>query len=292
MLYDVALRLIYEYQAPADFGRYVLRCQPMDIPGQQRVIACSLLVDPQPIELTTRVDFFGNTSVEVAVAGSHDSALYEVRARVERNAVAPSPAVRISRDELRAELEASTDLAARSPLHFLSASPRAEHSGVIARYALAQVGKVEDVAESVERLGRKLHRYLAFDPTATTVTTSAADAFQNGRGVCQDFTHIMIIALRSLGIPAGYVSGFLRTKPPPGEARLDGADAMHAWVMAWCGQATGWVEFDPTNDMWAGEDHIVVARGRDYGDVAPIIGLTRTSGGQEAEQQVDVKPVE
>ena len=100
----------------------------------------------------------------------------------------------------------------------------------------------------------------------------------------------MIAALRALGIPAGYVSGFLRTNPPEGQERLEGADAMHAWVRVWCGEAAGWAEFDPTNAMEAGEDHVVVAFGRDYFDVAPIKGNMRTAGGQKISQQVDMIP--
>ena len=103
---------------------------------------------------------------------------------------------------------------------------------------------------------------MIYDGDATEVDTPAIDAFKDGRGVCQDFSHIMIGALRSLGIPAGYVSGLIRTIPPKGRPRLEGADAMHAWVMAWCGARAGWVEFDPTNDVLAGQDHILVARGR------------------------------
>src|SRR5438445_2505899 len=104
---------------------------------------------------------------------------------------------------------------------------------------------------------------------ATTVQTRASDAFALKRGVCQDFSHIMIAGLRGLGIPAGYVSGFLRTIPPKGKPRLEGADAMHAWVKAWCGRDAGWQEFDPTNGIRASNDHITVGYGRDYSDVAP-----------------------
>jgi transglutaminase-like putative cysteine protease len=109
--------------------------------------------------------------------------------------------------------------------------------------------------------------------------------------VCQDFSHVLIMALRSLGIPAGYVSGFLRTIPPPGKERLEGADAMHAWVRVWCGEADGYIELDPTNDIPAGSDHIVVGYGRDYADVAPVIGVLKSYGNQKITQAVDVVPV-
>jgi transglutaminase-like putative cysteine protease len=146
--------------------------------------------------------------------------------------------------------------------------------------------------DAVRALGLALHRDMKFDPDATTVDTPPAEAFARRHGVCQDFAQVMIACLRGAGIPAGYVSGFLRTNPPPGKARLEGADAMHAWVRAWCGGQTGWVEFDPTNAIAAGTDHIVVARGRDYGDVAPVKGVLRIAGEQTTEHAVDVIPVD
>ena len=128
------------------------------------------------------------------------------------------------------------------------------------------------------RLGEALHGVMTFDATATTVDTNPVDAFKLRRGVCQDYSHIMILALRSLGIPAGYVSGYLRTIPPKGAPRLEGADAMHAWVKAWCGAVVG-------------TDHIVVGYGRDYADVSPDIGHLRSAGNQTTAQSVDVKVV-
>ena len=146
------------------------------------------------------------------------------------------------------------------------------------------------MAETVSAIGQALFAHMRFDANATTVDTTPSEAFAKRRGVCQDFSHIMIACLRGIGIPAGYVSGFLCTKPPPGKPRLEGADAMHAWVQAWCGEAAGWVEFDPTNNCLAGGDHIVVAHGRDYGDVAPVKGTMRISGNQKSRQAVDVIP--
>jgi transglutaminase-like putative cysteine protease len=140
-------------------------------------------------------------------------------------------------------------------------------------------------------MGRALHGHMTFDAAATTVDTPVAEAFAKARGVCQDFSHIMIAGLRGLGIPAGYVSGFLRTLPPPGKPRLEGADAMHAWVRIWCGPDRGWIDFDPTNACFARNDHIIVARGRDYSDVAPVKGTMRIAGGQDSRQAVDVVPV-
>ena len=145
---------------------------------------------------------------------------------------------------------------------------------------------------AIEAVGQALHKTMTYDPEATDVATPPADAFAARRGVCQDYAQIMVAGLRAVGIPAGYVSGFLRTYPPPGQPRLEGVDAMHAWVMAWAGPVQGWVEYDPTNAQWAGEDYITVAMGRDYADAAPVKGAMRTAGGQDSTQAVDVIPLD
>jgi transglutaminase-like putative cysteine protease len=145
---------------------------------------------------------------------------------------------------------------------------------------------------AMEAIGHALHKDITFDAEATTVDTSPEEAFKGKRGVCQDIAHIMIACLRGVGVPAAYISGYLRTIPPPGKPRLAGADAMHAWVSAWCGAQAGWVEFDPTNDLRVATDHIFVARGRDYSDVAPLKGALRTAGAQSTKQAVDVIPLD
>jgi transglutaminase-like putative cysteine protease len=132
---------------------------------------------------------------------------------------------------------------------------------------------------------------MVYEIGATTVTTTPPMSFALRRGVCQDFAHIMISGLRGLGLPAAYVSGYLRTHRAPGSARLQGADAMHAWVMVWCGAELGWIGFDPTNDMIASDEHIVLATGRDYTDVAPMDGVIVAAGGQRIDVSVHVAPV-
>jgi transglutaminase-like putative cysteine protease len=147
------------------------------------------------------------------------------------------------------------------------------------------------VRASAEELMRRIKSDFIYEPGVTTVTTTPSMSFALRRGVCQDFAHIMISGLRGLGLPASYVSGFLRTVPRPGAVRLEGADAMHAWVMVWCG-AAGWRGLDPTNALIANEDHVVLAVGRDYADVAPIDGVVLASGRQRLTAAVDVIPIE
>jgi transglutaminase-like putative cysteine protease len=291
MIYDIRLTIQYAYLAPVAGGRHVLYMTPSQA-GPQRVITSLLDITPAPDERIAKADFFGNTAVEVAFRAPHAEIAFRLRARVERLMIDDAPDASPPLPELADEIAALRSLAPDSPHHFLADSPRVRANANFSDYAWAQIAEApQSVRAIVETVGKALDRDIAFDPGSTNVDTLPEEAFAARHGVCQDFTHIMIGCLRSIGVPAGYVSGFLRTQPPPGEERLEGADAMHAWVRAWCGQATGWVEYDPTNGMWVKDQHIAVAHGRDYGDVAPVRGVVRTSGGQASAQAVDVIPV-
>jgi transglutaminase-like putative cysteine protease len=131
-----------------------------------------------------------------------------------------------------------------------------------------------------------------FDADATLVDTPPHEAFLQRKGVCQDFAQIMITGLRAAGLPAAYASGYIRTIPPEGQLRLVGADATHAWVLLWCGPVRGWVGVDPTNGIWMASDHIVMAVGRDYAEIAPVDGVVLGSGAQNMDVSVDVAPLD
>ncbi len=147
------------------------------------------------------------------------------------------------------------------------------------------------VLEGAAELMGRIKEDFAYDPEATHVATPLAEAFEARGGVCQDFAHIMISALRGLALPAAYVSGYIRTTPAPGQPRLEGADASHAWVAVWCGEPFGWIHLDPTNAMFADDNHILVAIGRDYADVSPIDGVIVGAGRQALDVSVDIKAV-
>ena len=147
------------------------------------------------------------------------------------------------------------------------------------------------LVEAVLGLNGRIFKDFKFDARATEVTTPVADVFKKRAGVCQDFAHLMLACLRSLGVPARYVSGYLETSPPPGKPRLTGADASHAWVSVFCGESAGWIDTDPTNDLLPGDRHITVAWGRDFSDVSPLRGVTLGAGGQKLDVAVDVIPV-
>lgn len=291
MIYDIGLTIAYTYDHPAVAGRHILRLLPADLPGVQRRISGALLISPEPAERRQILDFFGNAGVEVAFRAAHDEILFRVAARVERNAEPPGFDISPGIDRLAQEIADYRGLDADAPHHFLGTSPRVATAPEMTAYAQGQIDTAMTVAGAVRAIGLALHRDMSFDPEATTVDTPPSEAFARRQGVCQDFAQVMIACLRGIGIPAGYVSGFLRTNPPPGQPRLEGSDAMHAWVRAWCGWQTGWIEYDPTNALIVGTDHVLVARGRDYGDVAPVKGVLRIAGEQKSEQAVDVVPV-
>ncbi|MGO4451863.1 transglutaminase N-terminal domain-containing protein [Phyllobacterium sp. TAF24] len=292
MLYNIRLHLHYDYERSAAGGRHHIRVMPQTLPGIQRVVASSLSFDPSAAERSDFTDFFSNTVTSIVYRNPHETLDVTMTARI--NVARPQTMLDVSPDlaGLTKEIRGVWSVASDAPHHFLTSSAQAAIDPDITAYAAKSLGTTRTVMEAVNDLCNRIHADFAYDSDATNVRTTAREAFDLRAGVCQDFSHIMIAGLRGIGIPAGYVSGFLRTIPPPGKERLEGADAMHAWVRAWCGREAGWQEFDPTNAMMAGNDHITVGYGRDYADVSPILGVLKTSGSQEAKQSVDVIPLE
>lgn len=292
MIYDVTLRIGYDYPEAVADARHILRMRPRGDFGQS-IEGQTLAVAPEPGEAASDRDFFGNRTDHLLFARPHDSLSVAMMARVRVHRAAPrlenTPLV----PALAARAAALRETDALSPSHFLGDSRLV--AVLAARdYARRVVAPSDLSASGLAALGlaRRIRSEFAYIPGSTTVGTGIDEAIHHRRGVCQDFAHVMIACLRSLEIPAAYASGFLRTDPPPGGVRLAGTDAMHAWVMAWLGDEAGWTGFDPTNGVVVSEDHIVVALGRDYADVAPIDGVLVTSGPQMARHSVDVVPVE
>lgn len=292
MIYDIRLTISHRYAVPAGNGRHVLRVLPRVLQNRQRVTAQLVQAFPPPDERLDGVDFFGNAQSMITQAEPHQSMTIRMSSRVEVTAPARFSGTQIGLPALRRLLMNDRSIAPASPLHFLGPSPRLLPDADISAFAQDTVSASLSVRDHIEAIGRALNERITFDATATTVETDASEAFSQRRGVCQDLSHIMILALQSLGIPAGYVSGYLRTLPPPGGVKLEGVDAMHAWVRAWCGPDEEWIEYDPTNATFIGTDHIVAAYGRDYSDVSPVIGRLRLSGGQVHSQSVDVAVVD
>ncbi len=177
------------------------------------------------------------------------------------------------------------------PLNYFHESPLIPHLPELREYALPSFPEDRDWLSCIYDLLARIHADFVYDPAATTVSTPLTDVLKNRRGVCQDFAHLMIGCLRMLGLSARYVSGYLLTRPPPGQQKLLGADASHAWVSAWCPQL-GWIDFDPTNNCRPKMEHITLAWGRDYSDVCPIKGVFLGGGQHHLSVSVDVLPIE
>ncbi len=292
MLYDLSLHMGYSYDAPASNARHLIRLLPLALPGRQTLLESSIQVSPSPEELTPFTDFFGQPATSVLLRAPHRRLDIRMQARVRVEYPPPSADFSTVLNRLPQEMAALWSLDPASPHHLAAPSPRAPETLDIAAFARELAKPGQTVREIALTFCDRIHRDFAYDGNATKVDTLPQEAFRLRRGVCQDFAHVMIVALRSLGIPAGYVSGFLRTIPPPGQERLEGADAMHAWVRVWCGKAMGYIELDPTNNVQAGADHIVVAYGRDYADITPVVGVLKGYGSHQIEQAVDVVPLD
>lgn len=288
MQYDLRLVIRYVFDRPTGAGRQQLRIQPAQTPPQQSLLSCDIIITPEPSERREFTDFFGIKVLEVVMAPGLKKVEIAMKARVVRLSLGQELDISPPLARLRAELEEVTDIGATSPHHFLSPSPRIPSDADIEAFARNAVHGAESARLAIGALGQALHDYMTFDSKATEVDTPPSVAFALKRGVCQDFAQIMIAGLRSLGIPAAYVGGFLRTLPPPGKPRLEGADAMHAWVRAWAGAEAGWIDHDPTNACFADTDHIAIGHGRDYSDVAPVTGALRMDGGQKGSHAVDL----
>ena len=288
MRYAVTAEIRYDYGAPSLSGRTALRLRPADLPGLQHCRQARLTATPAAAEVTERRDFFGNMVTEMAFRTASEVTLFRLTAEVERLGSPPALDLSPPLGHLPHQIAAQTSLGPEAPHHFTGPSPRLRPDPAFAAFARDTVAPDATALGAMRALGARLHAEMRFDAGATTVETDPVEALAARHGVCQDFSHVLVGALRALGVPAGYVSGYLRTDPPPGQPRLTGADAMHAWVRAWCGPQAGWVEYDPTNDTLAGPDHLRVAVGRDYDDAAPVRGVLRSAGGQASLQRVDV----
>jgi transglutaminase-like putative cysteine protease len=238
-----------------------------------------------------RTGAYGEETLTVVIDKPHKILVIEAVSWVDVHAPpAPDAAASPAWENVRAAAFESLALGPDSPAAFLYPTTRTPLAPAITDYARASFAEGRPIIEAAIDLMTRIHDEFVYDGEATTVSTPASEAFEVRRGVCQDFAHIMIAGLRGLGLPAAYVSGYLRTNPPPGRPRLQGADATHAWVSLWCGEAYGWIGFDPTNAILARDDHITLATGRDYSDVAPIDGITLAPGEQELKVEVDVIP--
>lgn len=292
MIYDLRHRTTYSYADPVSYARCVLRLTPISN-RHQSVLEAELKVTPRPSDQDRRRGPFGEQMLTVIIDKAHNELVIEATSRVEVHAArVPEGLAGPPWESVREATLAAPSLEADGPAVHLYPTERTPLTAEITDYARVSFPPGRPILDAVAELNRRIHAEFRYDPGATEVSTPVADAFRARHGVCQDFAHIMITGLRGLGLPAAYVSGYLRTVPPPGQPRLEGADATHAWISVWCGPDLGWIGFDPTNAILAEDDHIILAVGRDYADVAPIDGIILASGAQSLTVEVDVVPRE
>ena len=274
----------YTYQAAVSQCQSEVRLTPRALPWQT-LVESRIQTTPEPVSIERHKDYFGNEVTSFTIVESHDefvtvaTSVVDVAERL--LPTAPGPPWEDVRDDLAAHawpemLEA---------FEFTLASPYVTTAPLLADYARASFVAGRGIAEAAQDLTRRIHSEFRYEPKATRIDTPVLDAFAARRGVCQDFSHVMIGALRSLGLAARYVSGYLRSG-----AKYLGAEASHAWVSVFV-PGSGWFDFDPTNDVRPGTGHITVAWGRDYGDVAPVKGIALGGGSQVVEVEVRVEPV-
>ncbi len=273
----------YRYARPVDMATHMLHLTPREMPGQ-RLLHHTLTATPEPARVTHGVDDFGNAVTWLFLDSPHDRFVVVSEAEVEvRFPAPPPPASTLPWEEVAA-------LAGGTIAQFLFDSPLVPASPAARAYAGASFPRGRPVLEGLLHLMSRIRREFAYKPGVTGISTSVETIMATRAGVCQDFSHAMIAGLRGLGLPARYVSGYIRTHTPPGRVRLRGADQSHAWVGAWMGPDFGWVDLDPTNDCVTATEHVVLGWGRDFSDVSPLRGVILGGGRHTLDVGVDLEP--
>jgi transglutaminase-like putative cysteine protease len=291
MRYRVRHETTYAYAQPVDLGRHMLHLLPRPLAGQ-RVVSASLSADPVPTTLAEGVDHFGNRVSWMALDRPHAAFRLALEAVVEVGFAAPPDVAATPGWEQVAAAAMAGGPAGWEAAEFAFGSALAPAEEGAGAYAARSFPPGRPVLAGLLELTGRIRREFTFKPGVTTISTPVSRVLAQRAGVCQDFTHLMIAGLRALGLPARYVSGYLRTRPPPGQAPRQGADQSHAWVGCWLGPGLGWVDLDPTNDLVVRDEHVVLGWGRDYGDISPVRGIILGGGSHSVTVAVDLAPVE
>lgn len=289
MNYKIKHTTKYSYSEAVPVCHNLVRLKPRKL-AYQTCDHFQLLIHPEPTDVIERADYFGNAvfyfSIDQAHHGLTVSATSEVRvgerARMQPGQSKPWEAV-------AAQLTGDRSAETLNAYQFVAASERVAPFVGLVEYGRTSFVAGRPIIEALLELTARIYEDFTYDPRATTIQTPIEEVFEKRHGVCQDFAHLQIGCLRALGLAARYVSGYLRTAPPPGKPRLIGADASHAWLSVYCGPQ-GWVDVDPTNNVLVATDHVTVAWGRDYNDVSPIQGVITGGGEHKMHVSVDVAP--
>jgi transglutaminase-like putative cysteine protease len=278
----------YQYSARVELGHHVAHLTPRD-DDHQSVQRCELRIDPVPNELRSDTDALGNVRSYFSIYSPHDRLRVEAisQLRVRDRSPDLDPAASSEWESVRDSLQYQAGRPYLPASEFVFASSYVPRDRELARYALASFAPGRPLTQAAIELMHRVHADFRYRPASTEISTPLLQAFRERTGVCQDFSHVMIGCLRSIGLSARYVSGYLAPVSAPDQRRPVGAEASHAWVSVFC-PVLGWLDLDATNDVFPGSNHVTVAIGRDYGDVAPLRGVIRGGGEHELSVQVRV----
>ncbi|WP_424812335.1 transglutaminase family protein [Roseococcus sp. YIM B11640] len=284
MIYCLRHRTAYDYAQTVDLASHLLHLKPRALPGQ-RVIQARLTCMPKPDHHTETHDHFGNAATRLFLVAPHTSFEVTVDSVIEVDFPPPPEAEATwAWEEVAAVAGGAETADFLGPTTFV---PLLEEALAFARVSFP-AGR--PVLAGLLDLNARIRCEFTFQAGVTSITTPIAEVLRTRRGVCQDFTQVMLAGLRGLGLPARYVSGYVRTRPPPGQARRRGADQSHAWVSAWMGPRDGWVQLDPTNGIVVRDEHVLLAWGRDFSDISPLRGVLLGGGAHRLEVNVDLEP--
>lgn len=288
--YSISHRTTYSYGAPVIHSHHLLHLTPRDVP-HQTLDRHGIVIEPAPRFQHKTVDYFGNPTVHITLDSDHRDFSVTARSGVEVREIAKPDLLATTPWEYISDRKIGPDQGLdRFVLDFACRSRLTAPSRAILDFARESFPQGTPVLEGARSLMERIYSEFKFDNATTDISTPVNQVLEQRSGVCQDFAHLQIAGLRALGLPARYVSGYIRTNPPQGGTKLAGADASHAWVSVWAPE-TGWVDFDPTNNLINSADHITVAYGRDFEDVSPISGVLLGGGAHTVSVAVDVTPL-
>jgi transglutaminase-like putative cysteine protease len=290
VIYRVRHVTRYDYGTDVQLASHLLHLRPRVLAGQ-RIASGTIRFDPIPTRQRDRRDHFGNDVSWLFQDMPHS--VFEITSEsvVEVGFPAPPEAEETLAWEAVVAAARAGGPDGWEAAEFATGSPLAPAHGGAAAYATSCFTPGRPVLAALMDLNARICQEFTFKAGVTTISTPIERILETRQGVCQDFTHLMIGALRGVGLPARYVSGYIRTRPPPGQTRRRGADQSHAWVGCWLGPAHGWVDLDPTNGLVVRDEHVVVGWGRDFGDVSPVRGVLLGGGVQRLTVNVDLEPV-
>ena len=301
MLLHILHETHYDYSPAVEEAQHLAHLRPLDAPSQ-KLLRHALHISPSPAHRRTLCDMYGNSRTYFSLHSNHAHLRVQADSLVQTQASAPlRPLASAPWEQVRDQLRYRAAAPPQPASQFVFDSPGLTHHSEFAQFAAPSFGPGRPIADAAWDLMLRIARHMRYESLSTDVATPALQALRQGKGVCQDFAHILIACCRSLGLAARYVSGYLLTTPPPGQSRLIGGDASHAWASVYCplaGSAGGpaqtgvWLDLDPTNARQPGPDYVTLARGRDFLDVSPLRGVIHGGARHQLSVAVTVREIE